>query len=399
MFITEKRDNLSAKLTGYQTRLKAGEVLTDDEIAEVQNTINELEEVDKQIKVAKKSEALLAGIGGIGTEHKEDGTGDAKARTLGDNFMKAVEASGQELKSGARIQAPEFKAPILVSDEAQHLEPLVTDVDTRGVQFPQRELAVADLFSQGTVDGNAIKYPVWGKPTGAGFVVTEGGEKPLFSYGITKWETDSLAEIAGLFEISDLMAEDAAYVVSSINNALRYTLDLNEENSLVSGTGESGTIKGVLNREGVLVATTTAANLADEILHQIGQVQEESGLPADGIIINPADYFALRTAKDANGQYFAGGPFTGAYGNGNVRQFLPIWTTPTVVTSAIAKGTVLVGAFKRGGTVLRKGGIIVDTTNAHKDNFAHDILAIRARKRVGLQVTHPSAFAKITVEG
>ena len=47
----------------------------------------------------------------------------------------------------------------------------------------------------------------------------------------------------------------------------------------------------------------------------------------------------------------------------------PLWGLKTVVTEAIAQGTVLVGAFKLGGAVIRKGGLRAESTNSHADDF------------------------------
>jgi hypothetical protein len=38
------------------------------------------------------------------------------------------------------------------------------------------------------------------------------------------------------------------------------------------------------------------------------------------IVMHPTDWQAIRLLKDANNQYFAGGPFTAAYGNGPVQR-------------------------------------------------------------------------------
>ena len=73
----------------------------------------------------------------------------------------------------------------------------------------------------------------------------------------------------------------------------------------------------------------------------------------------------------------------------------PLWGVKTVVTEAIAPGTALVGAFKAGGKVLRKGGLRVESTNAHADYFINDKVAIRLKERLTLQVKYPKAFVKV----
>ena len=117
----------------------------------------------------------------------------------------------------------------------------------------------------------------------------------------------------------------------------------------------------------------------------------------DAIVINPADYETIRLSKDSNGQYYGGGYFNGQYGNGTIMQDPPLWGLKTVVTEAVAAGTAIVGAFKLGGAVIRKGGLRAESTNSHSDDFTNDLITFRVRERIGLQVKYPKAFVKVAL--
>ena len=88
----------------------------------------------------------------------------------------------------------------------------------------------------------------------------------------------------------------------------------------------------------------------------VDRIQQAYFDKTDAIVINPADYERLRLAKDSNLQYYGGGYFYGPYGNSDVIAQPGIWGRQTVVTTAVAAGTALVGAFKAGGTVVGKAG-------------------------------------------
>ena len=75
----------------------------------------------------------------------------------------------------------------------------------------------------------------------------------------------------------------------------------------------------------------------------------------------------------------------------------PIWGLRTVVTPAIAAGTVLVGAFRQGGSVIRRNGLSVEIANQNEDDFVNNRIAIRIEERLALAVRYPKAFAKVTV--
>jgi HK97 family phage major capsid protein len=193
------------------------------------------------------------------------------------------------------------------------------------------------------------------------------------------------------------MIEDLDFVMSEINNRLVYELRLLEENQLLAGNGTPPNISGILDRT---ISTETAADAddnADAIFRAMTKCQTDGGLDADGLVIHPLDYQELRLSKDANGQYFGGGFFTGPYGQGGVMEQPPVWGLRTVVTPAITQGTALVGAFQQASTVYRKGGIRVESTNSHASDFTSNLVTIRAEERLALAVRRPLAFCSVTL--
>ena len=67
------------------------------------------------------------------------------------------------------------------------------------------------------------------------------------------------------------------------------------------------------------------------------------------------------------------------------------------MTPAIAAGTVLVGAFTQGASVIRRQGLTVDVANQNEDDFTHNRIAVRIEERLALAVRYPKAFCKVTV--
>lgn len=276
--------------------------------------------------------------------------------------------------------------------------PVVTQVDMDGVWPYERPLVVADLFGSVTLSGNAntVEYPVYGALEGGAGTVGEGGKKPQTHLPAPRWESDSLKEVAAWWKVTDNMAEDLSYIVSEINNHARYNLQLLEETQLLSGNGSDANIKGLLSRDIQKMVQDTDSD-PDRIFKARTKIALATGFRADALVINPADYEAIRLSKDANGQYYGGGYFNGQYGNGTIMQDPPLWGLKTVVTEAIAQGTALVGAFKLGGAVIRKGGLRAESTNSHSDDFTNDLITFRVRERLGLQVKYPKAFVSVAL--
>ena len=233
---------------------------------------------------------------------------------------------------------------------------------------------------------------------GAPASVAEGAQKPYVRFADLDIVTESLSKIAALTKLSDEMIADFGFVADWINNQLIYELSVVEEKQLISGDGTGSNVRGILNRSGIQTVTSAKkANWFDDLYSAISKVAQATPLTADGIIMNTADYEVLRLAKDGNGQYIAGGPFQGQYGVGGILVDPPVWGYRTVVTNNIPKGTALVGAFRQGSTILRKGGLRVDSSNTNADDFEKNLVTLRAEERIGLMVPLPSAFVKVTL--
>lgn len=368
--------------------------MTDDERDLVNAKFAEIEDLDKQIKAAAEGDSLLAKFNSFDFEVKPDA-----AKSLGEHFVKHVGTEGLarvKTISGATVAAPEFKAAGDTQSTPASMAPWLTTVDQTVVRAFRRPV-VSDLFGTGTLSGNAVSYLVEGAVEGGFATVAEGGAKPQFHMADPTARTDALKKIAGFLKFTDEMAEDAPFWVSEINQRGMYLLALAEENQLLNGAGTGSTIEGLLNR-GIQTETSAGvADNADALFRAITKVQTGSGLTADGIVINPADYQALRLSKDANGQYFGGGFFAGQYGNGSLDEQPPLWGLRTIVSPAVPAKTAVVGAFGAAATVYRKGGVRVESTNSHSDDFTNNLITTRIEERVALAVRVPAAFVDVTL--
>lgn len=400
MNLKEKRAALMAQLKEKQAKLNDG-TATADEMDEVKSMLTEVKSIDEQIAAMREQADLMKSIGALdGIKTEPVARDDARRyKSAGDCFVDEFKAAGNtRLKSGFGV---DFKASTDVqvtggSDGAY--APYTTMTDTDAVFPYRRPLVIADLFSQGTMGANtnAVKYPVFGELEGAPGMVGEAAAKPQLHFPDPTWVTDDLKEVAGWFAVSDNMLDDLDWLRGEITDFATYNMRLVEETQLLSGDGSDNNIKGLFNRDIQTIAQGTDSD-ADRIFKGRKMIANATGFMPDGIIINPTDYEAIRLSKDANGQYYGGGYFSGQYGNGGVMQDPPLWALRTVVTEAVAKGTAVIGAFTPGGKVLRKGGLRVESTNSHADYFTSDKVAIRIKERLTLQVKYPKAFVKVSL--
>ncbi|AVR56750.1 major capsid protein [Microbacterium phage Elva] len=384
---------LQAKNSAIIAGVKAASrELTEAESAEMEKDAARIVELKALIERGAKNAELMARF--TETEEKSNDNPAApeakQAESLGEHFIKS---GAQELflkGQGQRtVSAPEFKAATdtnLVAGNGK--------VQYGGVYAtPLRRLTVSDLLGKGAMTNTSLTYWVQGAVEGAPTAVAEEGQKPQIHFNFTP-VTEALSKIAVITKISDEAMSDTDYLVSVINSQLVGRLMVVEEDQILNGNGTAPNLRGILNRTGLqtyaTTATYTAAKGFDAIFHAITMVATGSAQEtADGIVINPADYETLRLAKDGDQRYYAGGPFEG--GNPG------LWGVRTIVTPAIAAGTVLVGAFGSAAQLFRKGGIQVDSTNSDSTDFQFNRVALRAEERILLAVYRPTAFVKLTL--
>jgi HK97 family phage major capsid protein len=250
---------------------------------------------------------------------------------------------------------------------------------------------IADLLASGTTDSNAVTYMREELFTNAADTVAEGEEKPESTLRFEQ-ATDTVVVIAHWLPVTMQILEDVAGLRSYIDSRLQLGVLRAEDDKLLNGANTPGELTGFLNRTGLAASVAGGAGAqanAEAILQQINAIRTATGMTPDGVVINPTNWQTLQLMKDLQNQYMGSGPFQSP-----TRP--TIWGVPVVVTSAIAAGTALVGAFKTGAQLFRHGPLRVDISNSHADYFIRNMLAIRAEERVALAVYRPSAFGLVT---
>lgn len=380
MNLKERLEAAMKKMAEIKAAVEKGEKKAD----ELNEAITEVKALEAEVKAAEEAEALIKSLGTKDVPNENE-TKKAKARTLGDNFVEFV----KKMKFGKsfNLVAPVYvKANTDTQTSPSGAVDFATTYDKNVVEAARVPLAVRDLFGAENISGSTLVYLVEGAMEGAPAVTAEGAAKPQIHFADPTPKTVSLAKIACFIRESDEYINDYPFLASAINGRLMYELALVEQNKLV--TDLIGT-SGIQSDSTSWTAASTATAIADLILDAAMDVQAGSGFNADAIMINPADWYSLRVAKDGENRYYGGG-FFGAQSVDN------LWGIPVCVTPAIAAGKIMVGAFKTCASVVQNGGIGVEATNTNKDDFEKNLMTIRAEERLALAVRRPAGFKLLT---
>ena len=214
----------------------------------------------------------------------------------------------------------------------------------------------------------------------------QGAKKPQNSTSFAP-TTLPLSKIAAYIKETDEILWDADFLASEVQNSLVYRVGVVEDNTIV--TAISGT-SGILTKT---VGTGDNA-FADAIIAGIMDIKNASAYDATVVILNPADYLTLLQAKDANKQYYGGGYFAGAYGNGNFGVPTAIWGVPVFTSSALTAGTAIVAA-REAVKIWRKGGLDVKLYEQNEDDAIYNRVTLVAEERLACAVVDLNGVCKI----
>lgn len=352
-------------------------------------TMDEAKAIKEQLDKLAEHEALAAEKAAVldSLKAKEPVVSkhENEPKTLGEFAVKNLDMSAMR-EGRAKSAGTEFSFKAATDP---HTSVPVTVVDQNVVDtVANRELRIRDLFGSESISGTSLQYFVMGTTEGAPAATAEGAQKPQFHIPTTP-KTVTLKKIAGWYYETDELIDDNAFLKTSIDNRGLFELRQAIETDLMT------TLQGT---NGIQSVTYTGALNADKLFEAIMAVKNATNYDADTIVINPVDYQTLRLAKDSNLQYYGGGYFFAPYGNGAAAQQPGIWGLTTIVTTAVAAGTVLVGAFRAGASVITKAGegVRVEVVTGDHDDRTNNRVTVVVEERLALAVRVPAAFAKVS---
>lgn len=367
MTIKEQLTEKKAAFAELEPMLKAEEV-TEETIAQGEALASEIASLEERIAKAEKAAEVLKAVGSSEESTNNDITEVKKMSQMEDFTTKCAEMVDR--KSGASVHFKAYNTTITA--------PQIAEVD-RDIAPQADRVAAASFFTNATISGNAITYFKQGAfETNSGISPTaQGNKKPQASTSFSA-TTLALSKLAAYVKETDEIIADAPFLASEVQNTLIYQLGCVEDAHIVNAIANTSGI-GAAEYDG------TTVTFADGILNAILKVKADSAYDASVVILNPADVYSLLTAKDANKQYYGGGYFVGAYGNGSVSIPAAIWGVQIFTSSAVSQGTAIVAA-RQAVKVWKKGGLDVKLYEQNEDDALYNRVTLLAEERLACAV-------------
>lgn len=374
--ILKALDNVEAKMNSMSDKATAelkehGKVLADTKTALETLGIEQRTLADRLLQLEQK-----------GSARQDDEPADESVGAL---FVKHANYENF-LKQDGRVKA--------------RAEVKNTVTNTVGATFSQRRptiiegafrvFTLEDLMTRLPATANAIDYVKENVFSNAAAETAEGAAMPQSSITFTPG-TMPVSTIAHWIKVSRQLAMDNAALAAYINRRMVYGVNLKAENQIVAGNGVSQNISGLTLAgnyvaHGYTAASLTALGLANNRFDVIGKTVGDCAAadnPAEVIILNTADWWTLRLAKDSTGRYILGDP------GQNIVPML--FGLPVVASTAMGAGKFWTGPLSMAVTLWAREGIALDLSDSDGDNFTTGLVTVRAERRLAVTVDKPYA--------
>ncbi|MFK4824691.1 phage major capsid protein [Paenochrobactrum sp. BZR 588] len=257
--------------------------------------------------------------------------------------------------------------------------------DSDYVGLPKRRLSIRDLLPVVQVSGNSVEVLMQAGSNNNAAMVAEGELKPGSDMQLAL-ATVPIRTLAHWMKASRQVLDDMPQLMSIIDGELIYGLKIKEEAQLLYGDGTGQNLKGLVPSATAFAApagvVAGTANSIDTLGLAILQNALED-LPADGIVVHPADWMQMRLLKNKNDEYLLGNPAT------NPARVL--FGLPVVDTASMVKGTFLVGQFQSAATLYDRWEARIEVGYV-ADDFTRNLVTVLCEERIGLAVKRGAAL-------
>ncbi|WP_454158292.1 phage major capsid protein [Microbacterium lacticum] len=386
---------LLEKLNELQDRVKTiwakandeGRDLTTAEETEVGEILKTAEEVKRKTAAAKRSQELLASIGGTaGVEHLKHGAfaGDS---LLGDT-RGHMSLSGTAAKTLAKSMTAEIRRTMgqkafVASGALTSAVPL-----TEGpIELGRIPTSVLEVLTTVQHDNPTWRYLRQTAATNNAAIVAPGDVKPTSVYTVDDVD-GALQVFAHLSEyVDEYLLRDNDQLADFLARQLLYGLQQKVEQEVISGAGTAGHLLGILSTSGI----QTQAFATDKLttLRTAQLKLENAGYVSDVFIVNIADWAAIETYRNTSGNFDLNGPID--------RAAQKIWGTQVVTSGRIPAGTAIAMDLNAAHVDTDTQGIQIkwDTSTG----FDKNQVKARVEGRFGVSVTQPFGIVKATITG
>ena len=368
---------------------------SDDWSADIRETRDMIYALDAELQVFELLESIE--VRGNGPQVGLQQAPGYEFRTAGEMFTEHDDYEDW-VRRGANRESPVIEierrnliSGIATADGGQTLLPRANPI---GPMIQRRRTFLRDLIAPGSTNLSSVPYIRELNPRAnelGASAVAEASAKPEI---VMQFEAADapVRTIAAWVPVTRQVIEDVPTMRSYIDGRLGYMVALREEDEMLNGPGTGARLLGIRNFPGVQTGTF-AVDKPTSIGRAIALIEVVDG-EADGVCINPVEYWTLATTRYAN-QYDNGAVGSAAGGSPFGQPPQELWGLPVVRSRAIALNEALVGAYRMGAQVFDRHTLQIRVSDSHASLFTSNTSVILAESRLALAVHRPDFFVKV----
>lgn len=376
--------------------LRAKSELTEADLARVDEIVDSVAKMDAQAAARKAASDKLAAIAERAPKAAKavSDVVEVVGKTAGERFVLSPEWQAFKSRFSSGFSSATDQVDLVVRDlvgkadvahrgtaatggSAFHLGSPVDD-EVRAQYGP-----LLSAITTGTTDAAVIPYRALTAVTPGPDIKAEakadngtgaaGGVFPLATIA-TRADTATTTTIGEALPVTDEELADDSVMVTLVGEVLMALVMQKIEGEIVSGTATGDRPRGIIGAPGVRTQAKVGTG-NDAIFNTLRKALTALGDSAQGaqIVLNPEDLESVDLAADKNGRYLGAGPF------GSLN--LQLWGHKVIASTAVAKGTAIVGDLKAYELYWREQ-YVAQVFNQHSDYALRGLSLLRGKSRV-----------------
>ena len=376
--------------------LRAKSELTEADLARVDEIVDSVAKMDAQAAARKAASDKLAAIAERAPKAAKavSDVVEVVGKTAGERFVLSPEWQAFKSRFSAGFSSATDQVDLVVRDlvgkadvahrgtattggSAFHLGSPVDD-EVRAQYGP-----LLSAITTGTTDAAVIPYRALTAVTPGPDIKAEakvdngtgaaGGVFPLATIA-TRADTATTTTIGEALPVTDEELADDSVMVTLVGEVLMALVMQKIEGEIVAGTATGDRPRGIIGAPGVRTQAKVGTG-NDAIFNTLRKALTALGDSAQGaqIVLNPEDLESVDLAADKNGRYLGAGPF------GSLN--LQLWGHKVIASTAVAKGTAIVGDLKAYELYWREQ-YVAQVFNQHSDYALRGLSLLRGKSRV-----------------
>ncbi len=299
--VIQKLDNLFNE--------KMQNVPTQEDVAGLKSELDSLKSLEEKSQEIEKSIAKFEGR--LEAMSEKAVTPEVKKMSLSQSLMNAYETNIKSIKDaiekGGKVTLSTKDTTIGNSYLGDYA---LTDFDSQVDRVVRKRYGILENANTSATSGLFVTYVQQGQSSSPDVAWT--GESKPKNEGEPAWAevSERVQKVAVYVKVSKEMLDDLAFIRGEINNDLTESIRENIEQNLLTGTGASGELKGLLDPSmglptfgaGSFALSIPNANISDLLRVVKAQIEGENFTPSH-VVMNPEDIAKLQLTKGTDGTY------------------------------------------------------------------------------------------------